>query len=352
MPLYRMQDDAITDVSETTLAHQKVLERADLQRLLAARIDLLVPDGMVLTDEFGAWEDSLRRIDLLCVDKGGGLVVVELKRGTTGSHMELQALRYAAMVSTLTFEQAVEAHGKYLSRLGDDSDAREKLSDFLDCEGEIEERFAHEVRIVLVSEEFGKELTSTVLWLREYEVDITCFRLLSYVVEGAHLINLEQLLPLREAAEYQVRLREKKREVQRSSSQRDYTKYDVTCGGETFAGLAKRQAMWRAVHYLVSSGQASPDEVQAMIPWRAKNLWIHAEGSLNSESIAAAIQRRYSEQGKDWDPARWFTSSDELLHHGGRTWALSNQWGRRTGEALQGLAGRWSGLEVGESDSV
>jgi len=351
MPLYRMHDDAITDVPATTLAHQKVLERHDLQRLLAERIEILVPGGMVLTDEFGAWEDSLRRIDLLCVDGDGNLVVVELKRGATGSHMELQALRYAAMVSTLSFEQAVEAHARYLNRLGDDANARDKLSDFLNYEAEAEEHFAQNVRIVLVSEDFGKELTSTVLWLREYEVDITCFRLLSYVVEGAHLVSLEQLLPLPEATEYQVRLREKKREAQRSNSQRDYTKYDVTCGGVVHAGLAKRQAMWRAVHFLISSGRASPEEVQTVIPWRATNLWIHAEGVLKADAFAEAVQRQFVADGRNWEPRRWFGDEEELLHHGGQTWALTNQWGLRTGEALQGMAGRWNELEVAESGS-
>ena len=36
--------------------------------------------------------------------------MIELKRTDDGGHMELQALRYAAMVSTMTFRQAVEAY--------------------------------------------------------------------------------------------------------------------------------------------------------------------------------------------------------------------------------------------------
>ena len=55
---------------------------------------------MVLAEEFGDWEDSRRRIDLLCLDPNAQLIVVELKRTVDGGHMELQALRYSAMVST------------------------------------------------------------------------------------------------------------------------------------------------------------------------------------------------------------------------------------------------------------
>jgi hypothetical protein len=41
------------------------------------------------------------------------LVVVELKRTDDGGHMELQAVRYAAMVSSMTFDQLVGAHAHF-----------------------------------------------------------------------------------------------------------------------------------------------------------------------------------------------------------------------------------------------
>ena len=37
--------------------------------------------------------------------------------------MELQALRYAAMVSTLTFKGAIDIYQKHLNRLGESKDA-------------------------------------------------------------------------------------------------------------------------------------------------------------------------------------------------------------------------------------
>ena len=82
-------------------------ERNDLQRLLRDRIEILSPDTLVIAEEFSHWDDSKRRIDLLGVDRDAKLVVIELKRTEDGGHMELQALRYAAMVSTMTI--AVEA---------------------------------------------------------------------------------------------------------------------------------------------------------------------------------------------------------------------------------------------------
>ena len=94
MPLYQITDGNLSKVAETTFAAEKIFERKDLQRLLKSNISALGDDLMVISEEFGDWEDSKRRIDLLCLDKRANVVVAELKRTEDGGHMELQALRY------------------------------------------------------------------------------------------------------------------------------------------------------------------------------------------------------------------------------------------------------------------
>jgi RecB family endonuclease NucS len=133
------------------------------QRLLRKQVDIIAPETLIVAEEFGEWEDSKRRIDLLGIDKAANLVVIELKRTEDGGHMELQAIHYAAMVSTMTFDKIVEVFGSFLRRINSSADARTTLLDFLEWEEPDEDRFAQDVRIVLVSAEFSKELTTAVM---------------------------------------------------------------------------------------------------------------------------------------------------------------------------------------------
>src|SRR5687768_10077621 len=181
MPLYEMTPTAFRPITQSCFTDLKVRERNDLQRLLRTQISVLSDDLYVLTEEFGDWEDSRRRIDLLAIDRAANLVVIELKRTSDGGHMELQAVRYASMISAMTFERAEQIHAEFLTRLGETgASARERMLTFLNWEEPDEENFASDVRIILVSEDFGKELTTAVLWLRDRDIDIRCVRLRPY----------------------------------------------------------------------------------------------------------------------------------------------------------------------------
>ncbi len=210
MPLFEMTQDCFRPIDQASFAEMKIKERDDLQRLLRTQISVLGDDLYVLAEEFGDWEDSKCRIDLLAIDKQANLVIIELKRTNDGGHMELQAIRYASMVSTLTFERAAQIHGKFLSKIGEIAESPgDRILDFLGWDEPDEDIFAPDVRIVLVSEDFGKELTTAVLWLRGREIDILCIRLRPYKDGEKTLIDVQQIIPLPEANEYQIQLREK-----------------------------------------------------------------------------------------------------------------------------------------------
>src|ERR1700679_4337318 len=108
MPIFEFTSNDVRALQETSFSVAGLQERRDIQRLLREHVEVIAPDTLVISEEFGEWEDSKRRIDLLGLDRDANLVVIELKRTEDGGHMELQAVRYAAMVSAMTFAKAVE----------------------------------------------------------------------------------------------------------------------------------------------------------------------------------------------------------------------------------------------------
>jgi RecB family endonuclease NucS len=87
MPIYEFAQNGIHALSETSFGSKGFQERRDLQRLLREYVEVIAPDTLVIAEEFGNWEDSKRRIDLLAIDREANLVVIELKRTEDGGHM-------------------------------------------------------------------------------------------------------------------------------------------------------------------------------------------------------------------------------------------------------------------------
>lgn len=214
MPIFELTHEAITPAVETTFAGEGIAERQDLQRILRTNIGAIAPSCYVLAEEYCDWADSKRRVDLLCIDSDANLVVVELKRTEDGGHAELQAIRYAGMIHLMTFGDAVNAHATYLQKGADE--AKQAILEFLKWENPQDDEFAQDVRIVLVSAEFSKELTSTVIWLNEKGVDVRCVRLKPYRIAERVLVDIQQVLPLPEAGDYQIQLRKKVEEEHQS----------------------------------------------------------------------------------------------------------------------------------------
>jgi hypothetical protein len=335
MPIFQITGDSIQKVGETTFREQGMREREDLQRLLRKKIDIIDENVLVIAEEFGDWEDSKRRIDLLGVDKDANLVVVELKRTEDGGHMELQAIRYAAMVSTMTFDKAVEVYTDYLEGLESDLDARSSLLEFLGWSEPNDDLFNKDVRIVLVSADFSKELTTAVLWLIDRDIDIRCIRIKPYAHNGQLLVDVQPIIPLPEATVYQTGVREKSRKerIARESS-RDLTRYDVTVNGDTEEKMSKRQAILRIVKHLCASG-ITPEQMTELLPWRSlpwrrKHLFQSIEGTVDSAKFVAEIRNRANQEGRPIEAKRYFCDQDDLIHANGRTYALTKRWGGKS----------------------
>jgi hypothetical protein len=327
VPLYELDKTAITALSETTFSTQEIDERFDLQRLLKQHIGVIASDTLVIAEEFCEWDESKRRIDLLGVDRNANLVVIELKRTEDGGHMELQAIRYAAMISAMSFSKAVEVYGNYLRENNNTDDAEASILQFFGWDTINEKTFGQDVRVVLVSAEFSKEITTSVLWLNDHGLDIRCIRLRPYALDHRVILDVEQVIPLPEADSYTVQLKQKAAENRQAKNFKfDFSKYDLTVDGRTRAHLAKRALVFEVVKAAISKG-ISADQVAALLPPRK---WISVAGELTGERFQEAASKLKAKLGGKIELRRYFCADEELFRTEGRTYALSNQWGLST----------------------
>ena len=223
MSLYSIEHEGVLSALEPrSFSEVKIRERQNLQALLRDNISVISPDLLVISEEYSNWQESLRRVDLLAIDRDANLVVIELKCLEDGGHMELQAIRYAAMLAMLDFEAVVDAYEKFLQRLEirerlqiDTSDARNKLLCFLGEMNPEEVNISKTPRIILASPGFSKEITTTVLWLNDRGLDIRCVEIRPYLIDARKYLDIEQVIPVQSADDFVVKMREKSNKAER-----------------------------------------------------------------------------------------------------------------------------------------
>ena len=198
MAIYKMVGDKerLDPIRETSFVQERIMEDPDLRYILRSQPEVIEEGLFVLSEEFsGHWRGSGRSIDLLGLDSNGRLVVIELKRTSTADHAELQAIRYAAMVSVLTSEDIVEAHRAFMNKWRIEGDAEERIQAHLSGTS-FDDIYTESPRVVLVSEGFSKELTTSVLWLNDNGLDITCIQLQPYRNGKELLVESSQIVPV------------------------------------------------------------------------------------------------------------------------------------------------------------
>ena len=199
-------------MEETTLAAVGLKEREDLQRWIAEHPNVIGDDLLLVTSEFDRWElkehKVADRLDLLFMDSNGSPLVAELKRDKASDTVELQALKYAAYCSQLVLDDVAEEYARF-HEVGVE-EARARLVDHAPS---LEEHGPGRVRIRLVAGEFGPAVTSVVLWLRDYDLDIGCVAIKARRADSGHIIiSSRDIIPLPQAEDYLVRRRRKEQQ--------------------------------------------------------------------------------------------------------------------------------------------
>lgn len=314
MGIYNISDNGIETVHKTDFQSNGILERDHLQNYLRDKIEIISPDTLIISEEFSEWDESKRRIDLLGIDKDANLIVIELKRTITGDHMELQALRYASMISTLSFDRCIKIYQKYIDFRDLGLNAKEELMSFLEWDNPLDYDFASDVKIVLASADFSKELTTSVMWLISKGIDITCVKLTPYTFKDDLLLDINQIIPLPEAENYLIKVREKTVERQIAiQSSRDKTKYYLN--GKK---LGKGKLVLEVVsEYLKQNPTSTFEELSAKFPSDLQG----STGVINKVDYINEKYKNSSKQRHFMKESEILTSSDNI------EFAVSTEWG-------------------------
>ena len=212
------QDNKIETLWKHSFRDLEFTEREHLQEWIAKEPTCFGEELLIIQKEFAGFSDTRERLDLLALDKEGALVIIENKLDDSGKDVTGQALKYASYCSNFSKEYIRDIYQEYLNKQGSKDKAEEKLSKFFkgtDYEDmELNEGVVTQ-RIILVAAKFSMEVTSTVLWLLNFNVHLQCFCVTPYskgkcYSEGDELfLNFEKIIPPQDVEEWMIGMKKK-----------------------------------------------------------------------------------------------------------------------------------------------
>lgn len=142
-----------------------LLSENELENLIVEHISLLSADWMIVGRQVITLYGG--RIDLLCIDMGANLIVVELKKGMTPREVTAQALDYASWVKTIDADQLAEIYLKYSE--GEDLSAAYKKHFGKEL---VEANDDRDVQIVIVATDMDGSTERIIRYLQGYGISI------------------------------------------------------------------------------------------------------------------------------------------------------------------------------------
>jgi hypothetical protein len=195
--LWEVQDgDVLKEIQRSSLNVESRIESWLEQDMSTISDDLLVIGRQITTDFGGA-------IDLLCLDRDGNLVVVELKRDRTPREVTAQILDYASWVKDLSNDKIAELANRYLGECGPLEDAFRRQ--FLI---ELPELLNERHKMLIVASEFDSSSERIVNYLSEtYGVAINAVTFQYFRDSYGKELLARVFLIEPDQAEYQVQIK-------------------------------------------------------------------------------------------------------------------------------------------------
>jgi len=179
---------------------------------------------LIIQKEFDGFDDTRERLDLLAIDKDGNLVIIENKLDDSGRDVVWQALKYASYCANLKKRQVVEIFQRYLNQKAqlegaEPTNAEKVLLEFLQADDlqSVQLNTLKSQRLILVAANYRKEVTNAVLWLSQFGVICQCFKVTPYQAGAELFLNVEQIIPTPEAADFMIGMMAKEAEEKSAS---------------------------------------------------------------------------------------------------------------------------------------
>jgi hypothetical protein len=214
--MYRIDKNAnrLVPLTSRSFCELGFQERRHLQEWIANEPAALGEDLLIIQKEFAGFSDTYERLDLLALDRQGSLVIIENKLDDTGRDVTWQALKYASYCAALTKNDILRIFQEHLDREEPGAKAEERLCEFFEASDveDVTVNSGFTQRIILVAARFRTEVTSTVLWLSNFRLRVQCFKVTPYSMGDDLYMNVEQIIPTKDAEEFMIGLADKARD--------------------------------------------------------------------------------------------------------------------------------------------
>lgn len=194
-------------IEESKFSELGIWERTHMEEWIAKYPQILGEDLLTITTEYSKFDKTKNRLDILAIDTNGKLVIIELKRDVADKFVDLQAIHYASYCSNLKLEEVVKLMADHQKKPTEEIE--NQIKKFITDEEFTD--FDSQPRIFLVANDFKEETLSAVLWLIDYDLDITCIKLEPYKIEDKIVINPQIIIPLPEVKDYMMQIVNKKK---------------------------------------------------------------------------------------------------------------------------------------------
>lgn len=110
--------------SKQFLQSSGLVNEQELENILSENIQLLDPNWLVIGQQMITANG--KRLDLLCIDRGCNLIVLELKKDLTPREVTAQVIEYASYVAEMKYEELALAYRKFAEKRIDLPDSLDK----------------------------------------------------------------------------------------------------------------------------------------------------------------------------------------------------------------------------------